>query len=68
MPYGTNWKESVISTALGIPDVNGDGIPDIWARYAADGQMRIYQPSRTEAKAPVKIVLTVDWRSVRAMG
>ncbi|MEZ7006369.1 DNRLRE domain-containing protein [Streptomyces sp. AD55] len=68
VPYGTNWKESVISTALGIPDVNGDGIPDIWARYAADGQMRIYQPSRTEAKTPVKIVLTVDWRSVRAMG
>ncbi|MFF9348393.1 DNRLRE domain-containing protein [Streptomyces sp. NPDC014734] len=66
--YGTSWSEANVSTALGIPDVNGDGIPDIWAIFGADGQTRIYNPSRTNTNPPVKIVLTVDWRTVKAFG
>ncbi|MGW0945012.1 DNRLRE domain-containing protein [Streptomyces sp. NPDC002623] len=66
--YGTSWTEAGVSTALGIPDVNNDDIPDIWARFGADGQMRIYNPSRTNTNAAVKIVLTLDWRTVKALG
>jgi len=66
--YGTGWAESAVSTALGIPDVNGDGVPDIWARFASDGQMRIYYPSRTNTNSAVKVVLSTDWRTVKSLG
>ncbi|MFD7636136.1 hypothetical protein ACFV8G_21855, partial [Streptomyces sp. NPDC059873] len=66
--YGTNWTEANISTALGIPDVNNDGIPDIWALSGVDGQMRIYYPSKTNTNAPVKVALAKDWRSMKALG
>ncbi|MFI5759281.1 DNRLRE domain-containing protein [Streptomyces sp. NPDC051569] len=66
--YGTNWTEANMTTALGIPDVNKNGIPDIWARHGADGQMRVYHPSRTNPNPAVKIVLTLDWRTVKALG
>ncbi|GAQ57778.1 FG-GAP-like repeat-containing protein [Streptomyces acidiscabies] len=66
--YGTGWAESAVSTAIGIPDVSGDGIPDIWARSATDGQIRLYNPSRTNTNAAVKVVLSADWRSVRSIG
>ncbi|GGQ00356.1 DNRLRE domain-containing protein [Streptomyces mutabilis] len=66
--YGTSWTEANVSTALGIPDVSGDGIPDIWARYGSDGQMRIYHPSRTNTNPAVKNVLSADWSKVKALG
>ncbi|QNP75725.1 DNRLRE domain-containing protein [Streptomyces roseirectus] len=66
--YGTGWAESAVSTAIGIPDVNDDGVPDIWARSATDGQIRLYLPSRTNTNSAVKVVLSADWRSVRAIG
>ncbi|MFE0818773.1 DNRLRE domain-containing protein [Streptomyces sp. NPDC058847] len=66
--YGTSWTEANVSTALGIPDVSGDGIPDIWARYGGDGQMRIYHPSRTNTNPAVKNVLSADWSKVKALG
>ncbi|MFF2845227.1 DNRLRE domain-containing protein [Streptomyces sp. NPDC058001] len=66
--YATTWTEANVTTAIGIPDVNNDGIPDIWARFASDGQIRVYHPSRTSANNPVKIVLTEDWRTVKALG
>ncbi|MFD1659319.1 DNRLRE domain-containing protein [Streptomyces caeni] len=66
--YGTGWTDTNVSTALGIPDVNQDGVPDIWARFGSDGQMRIYYPSRTNTNPPVKVVLSLDWRTVRALG
>jgi hypothetical protein len=65
--YGTSWTEANVSTAIGIPDVNGDKIPDIWARSGVDGQMRVYYPSTTNTNAPAKNVLTVDWRSVKSL-
>jgi hypothetical protein len=66
--YGTNWTEANVSTALGIPDVNNDGIPDIWARSGTDGQIRIYHPSRTNTNAPVKIVISSDWSGAKSFG
>ncbi|MGS2586555.1 DNRLRE domain-containing protein [Streptomyces hebeiensis] len=66
--YGTGWTEANTSTALGIPDVNNDGVPDIWARSGVDGQMRIYHPSKTNTNTPVKVALSTDWRSMRALG
>ncbi|WP_416968493.1 FG-GAP-like repeat-containing protein [Streptomyces sp. 4F14] len=66
--YGTGWAETAVSTALGIPDISGDGVPDIWARSATDGQIRLYNPSRTNTNAAVKVVLSADWRSVKSLG
>ncbi|WP_327374176.1 DNRLRE domain-containing protein [Streptomyces sp. NBC_01216] len=65
--YGTSWTEANVSTAIGIPDVNNDGIPDIWARSGVDGQMRVYYPSTTNTNPPAMNVLSVDWRSVKAL-
>lgn len=66
--YGTAWTEANIGTVIGIPDVNGDRVPDLWAVFAADGQTRVYHPTTTNTGAPVKVVLSVDWRSIRAFG
>ncbi|MFF0964760.1 DNRLRE domain-containing protein [Streptomyces sp. NPDC003703] len=67
-PYGTDWTEAKVPTAIGIPDVNGDGIPDIWARFSSDGATRIYHPSRTNTNPAVRIVLSVNWNTVKAFG
>lgn len=66
--YGTSWTETNVSAVIGIPDVNGDGVPDIWARFGTDGQIRIYHPSTTNTNAPVKVVIGEDWRSFKAFG
>ncbi|MCH0563131.1 DNRLRE domain-containing protein [Streptomyces sp. MUM 2J] len=66
--YGSGWTASYVTAAVGIPDVNGDGIPDMWARFGNDGKMRVYYPSRTNTNGPVKIVLSVDWSTVKAFG
>ncbi|MDX3312243.1 DNRLRE domain-containing protein [Streptomyces sp. NPDC054884] len=66
--YGTSWTEANVPTAIGIPDVSKDGIPDIWARLASDGYTRIYNPSRTNTNAAVKVVLTSNWNTVKAFG
>lgn len=46
--------------------MNGDRIPDMWVRFASDGQTRVYHPSKTNTNGPVKIVLSVDWKTVKA--
>ncbi|SCE64633.1 DNRLRE domain-containing protein [Micromonospora mirobrigensis] len=66
--YGTGWTEANVNAAIGIPDVNGDRVPDIWARLASDGAMRIYHPSTTNTNAPVKVVLGDNWNSVKSFG
>ncbi|MFF5928643.1 hypothetical protein [Streptomyces hydrogenans] len=65
--YGTGWTLAAVTNAIGIPDVNADGFPDIWARSGVDGQMRVYYASDTNTNPPAKNVLSVDWRSVRTM-
>ncbi|MEU8616997.1 DNRLRE domain-containing protein [Streptomyces sp. NPDC048623] len=66
--FGTGWTETNISAAIGIPDVNKDGIPDIWARDGATGTMKLYYPSTTNTNSPVKTVLSTDWTTVKAFG
>ncbi|MFF7179237.1 FG-GAP-like repeat-containing protein [Streptomyces sp. NPDC008121] len=66
--YGTGWTEAAVNTAIGIPDVSGDGIPDIWTRTAADGTIKIYHPSTTNTNPAVKTVLSVNWNGVKSFG
>ncbi|MET9436670.1 DNRLRE domain-containing protein [Streptomyces sp. NPDC006551] len=66
--FGTNWTAANVSTAIGIPDVNGDGIPDIWARFASDGHISVYHPSTTNTNGPVKTVLSVNWNGIKSFG
>jgi len=66
--YGTNWTEANISAVIGIPDVNGDRVPDLWARLASTGQIRLYHPSTTDTNAPVKVVIEEDWGGVKTFG
>jgi hypothetical protein len=67
VPYGSGWTGASITAVVGIPDVNGDGVPDIWARSATDGKVRIYHPSTTNVGPEVKVI-TADWSTRRAFG
>lgn len=66
--FGTGWTETAVLSAIGIPDVNKDGVPDIWARFGDTGNMKLYYPSTTNTNGPVRTVLGVDWRDMRALG
>ncbi|KWV31093.1 FG-GAP-like repeat-containing protein [Micromonospora rifamycinica] len=68
VPYGTGWTEAAVDALIGIPDVNGDQVPDLWARYSSDGKLRIYHPSSTNTGGPVKIVIEQDWGPVQSFG
>ncbi|MDV9187495.1 hypothetical protein R6L23_04540 [Streptomyces sp. SR27] len=70
--YGTGWTQTNVSAVIGIPDVSralaveSDGVPDLWTRDGATGNMKLYYPSTTNTGAAFKTVLSIDWRSVRA--
>ncbi|MEX0172437.1 FG-GAP repeat domain-containing protein [Streptomyces sp. LMG1-1-1.1] len=70
--YGTGWTQANVSAVIGIPDVSrsldveSNGVPDLWTRDGATGNMKVYYPSTTNTKAAFKTVLSIDWRSVRA--
>jgi hypothetical protein len=66
--YGNNWTETNISAVVGIPDVNGDRVPDLWARSGGNGTILLYHPSTTNTNPPVKTVIEEDWRGVKAFG
>ncbi|MFE6765510.1 FG-GAP-like repeat-containing protein [Streptomyces sp. NPDC057689] len=66
--YGTGWTGAKIDTVIGIPDVNGDRIPDIWARFTADGTVKVYHPSATNTNPAAKTVISTDWSAVKAFG
>ncbi|SCG17832.1 hypothetical protein GA0070610_4154 [Micromonospora echinofusca] len=51
---------------LRVPLLCGGGA--VARRFAADGMMRIYHPSKTDTGGPVKVVLGDDWRGVRPFG
>lgn len=55
--FGTGWTESAATVAIGIPDVNGDRVPDIWTWSSGDGKIRVVHPSTTNAGAPSRVVL-----------
>ncbi|MFD7975629.1 DNRLRE domain-containing protein [Streptomyces sp. NPDC059071] len=67
-PFGTSWTEANVDAAIGIPDISGDGIPDIWARFKSDGHMAIYHPSTTNTNGPVKTVIGSGWGDKLAFG
>ncbi|WP_326700789.1 DNRLRE domain-containing protein [Streptomyces sp. NBC_01754] len=67
-PYGTSWSAADIDTVIGVPDVNGDGIPDLWARFAADGSVKVYHPSTTSTNPPAMTVISGGWGDVKALG
>lgn len=66
--FGGSWTEANVNAAIGVPDINGDGIPDIWARFASDGHMAVYHPSTTNTNAPVKTVIGSGWNEKLAFG
>ncbi|WP_282693337.1 DNRLRE domain-containing protein [Streptomyces sp. CC208A] len=66
--YGGSWTEANVDVAIGIPDINNDGIPDIWARFPSDGHMSIYHPSTTNTNGPVKTVIGSGWQDKKAFG
>ncbi|AGZ39029.1 hypothetical protein AFR_03700 [Actinoplanes friuliensis DSM 7358] len=66
--YGTNWQETAIKEVISFPDSNADGVADLWAISATDGNTRLYNPSKTNTGASIKTVLSNDWRSIKAFG
>ncbi|SCG58006.1 FG-GAP-like repeat-containing protein [Micromonospora halophytica] len=66
--YGTGWTEAAIDVVVAIPDVSGDGVPDLWVRFSSDRKLRVYHPSRTNAGAPVKIVIDHDMVFTKSYG
>ncbi len=65
---GTGWTEAAYNAVIGIPDVSGDGIPDLWTRSGTDGKIRLHRPSLTNIDASVQVVLSPDYTSFRAFG
>ncbi|MBT2487694.1 DNRLRE domain-containing protein [Streptomyces sp. ISL-96] len=70
--YGASgWHTSNVRLLLGTPDVNGDGIPDIWT-IKADGAVRFYAGTRGEmAHGGVQILSVgngVGWKNKQAIG
>jgi len=65
--YGTGWTEAAVSTIIGIPDVNGDRVPDMWAVSGTDGTTRIQLATATTTGTATTVIST-DWRSFRAFG
>ncbi|MFJ9576875.1 hypothetical protein ACIRQF_10905 [Streptomyces sp. NPDC101191] len=66
--YGSNWTTTNITAVIGIPDVNGDKIPDLWVRYGSDGTMKVYYPSATNTNAAAKTVLSSNWAAIKSFG
>jgi hypothetical protein len=63
--FGTGWSATGVLAVIGIPDTNGDKVPDMWAVAGADGTTRIYH-STTTFGGPATVVLTSDFRTIRA--
>ncbi|MGW8356270.1 DNRLRE domain-containing protein [Streptomyces wedmorensis] len=70
--YGASgWQAANVRLLLGTPDVNGDGIPDIWT-IRGDGAVRFYAGTRGEmTHAGTQIVSNSDgvgWKNKQAIG
>jgi hypothetical protein len=64
--YATGWGTTSFPLVMGTPDLNGDGIPDIWTRYL-DGSIRVYFATRTSAGNYTTVVQR-GWESRLAFG
>ncbi|MFC7535504.1 FG-GAP repeat domain-containing protein, partial [Actinoplanes sp. GCM10030250] len=63
--YGTNWTAANITAIVGIPDVNGDKIPDMWARRGTDGVVKVYYPNATDTGAAKDAIITANWAAMK---
>ncbi|MGW4467913.1 helix-turn-helix domain-containing protein [Micromonospora sp. NPDC004704] len=66
--YGTSWTSTNVTAVVGIPDISGDRIPDLWARNGPDGTIRVYHPSATNTNAFVKVIIAENWSTFKAFG
>jgi hypothetical protein len=66
--YGNSWTATNISAVIGIPDVNADRVPDLWARDGTTGQIWVYHPSTTNTNARKTAVISDNWGSVKTFG
>ncbi|MFY1697922.1 hypothetical protein [Solwaraspora sp. WMMA2101] len=66
--YGTGWSAASVDLVVGTPDFNGDGIPDMWARWTSDGQLRVYHPSTTNAGTNVQVLSNTVYPGVKGLG
>ncbi|WP_165985117.1 VCBS repeat-containing protein [Streptomyces sp. YIM 98790] len=64
--YGTGWTATGHPMIMGIPDANGDSVPDIWTTVS-DGSLRVYHATRTSAGSWTKI-MNVNWDTKLALG
>ncbi|RPE39983.1 hypothetical protein EDD90_3011 [Streptomyces sp. Ag109_O5-1] len=53
--YATGWDTTTYTLITGTPDVNGDKIPDIWARKA-DGSVVFFPCTKTGVGTPVTVI------------
>jgi hypothetical protein len=68
--YGfSGWSSSAIPLLMGTPDVNSDGIPDIWA-VISTGQVRFYAGSKTALSGSGTEIVTPKtyWKTRIAIG
>ncbi|MFY1636232.1 DNRLRE domain-containing protein [Solwaraspora sp. WMMB335] len=68
VPYGTGWTAAAMNVVLGMPDVNGDEIPDLLARAGSTGQLRVHHLSATGAGSPAFVQDAPVWPGARAFG
>ncbi|MFE0422255.1 DNRLRE domain-containing protein [Streptomyces sp. NPDC058953] len=67
--YGTGWTPTGIPLMTGTPDVNGDGIPDIWAiTGTTNGGKVLFYPNKPAFGGTPITVITTDWGSKKALG
>ncbi|MGW4464032.1 DNRLRE domain-containing protein [Micromonospora sp. NPDC004704] len=66
--YGNSWTSTNVTAVVGIPDISGDRIPDLWARNGPDGSIRVYHPSATNTNPFVKVIIAENWSTIRAFG
>jgi hypothetical protein len=66
--YGTGWTSSAVTAVLGIPDVSGDRIPDMWARRGDTGIVKVYWPSATAMGGMQDAIITANWATMKGFG
>ena len=68
--YGASgWSSTAIPLLMGTPDVNGDGIPDIWTVHST-GQVRFYAGRKTALSGSGAEIITPKtyWQTRIAIG
>ncbi|MFI5843476.1 DNRLRE domain-containing protein [Catenuloplanes sp. NPDC051500] len=63
---GTGFTTAAASAIIGIPDTNGDKIPDLWVRNGSTGYLQLYHPSSTAIGIPIGNIIEADWRQFKS--